>query len=135
MAQTSLEIVSPEKRLLSRSVDMVVIPAAEGELGVLPGHAPMIVLLQGGIIRLYQNGQVTDRLYVAGGFAEITPERCTVLADQALPVAEISATEAEKRLADAEAAYATVDKLDITALDAAMESIQAARAMVEAARH
>ncbi|AHJ65474.1 ATP synthase F1 subunit epsilon [Granulibacter bethesdensis] len=135
MAQTSLEIVSPEKRLLSRSVDMVVIPAAEGELGVLPGHAPMIVLLQGGIIRLYQNGQVTDRLYVAGGFAEITPERCTVLADQALPVAEISAAEAEKRLADAEAAYATVDKLDITALDAAMEAIQAARAMVEAARH
>ncbi|AHJ63946.1 ATP synthase epsilon chain [Granulibacter bethesdensis] len=135
MAQTSLEIVSPEKRLLSRSVDMVVIPAAEGELGVLPGHAPMIVLLQGGTIRLYQNGQVTDRLYVAGGFAEITPERCTVLADQALPVAEISAAEAEKRLADAEAAYATVDKLDITALDAAMESIQAARAMVEAARH
>ncbi|ABI62953.1 ATP synthase F1 subunit epsilon [Granulibacter bethesdensis] len=135
MAQTSLEIVSPEKRLLSRSVDMVVIPAAEGELGVLPGHAPMIVLLQGGTIRLYQNGQVTDRLYVAGGFAEITPERCTVLADQARPVAEISATEAEKRLADAEAAYATVDKLDITALDAAMESIQAARAMVEAARH
>ncbi|APH57883.1 ATP synthase epsilon chain [Granulibacter bethesdensis] len=135
MAQTSLEIVSPEKRLLSRSVDMVVIPAAEGELGVLPGHAPMIVLLQGGTIRLYQNGQVTDRLYVAGGFAEITPERCTVLADQALPVAEISAAEAEKRLADAEAAYATVDKLDITALDVAMESIQAARAMVEAARH
>ncbi|APH55373.1 ATP synthase epsilon chain [Granulibacter bethesdensis] len=135
MAQTSLEIVSPEKRLLSRSVDMVVIPAAEGELGVLPGHAPMIVLLQGGTIRLYQNGQVTDRLYVAGGFAEITPERCTVLADQALPVAEISAADAEKRLADAEAAYATVDKLDIKALDAAMESIQAARAMVEAVRH
>ena len=52
-----LEIVSPEKLLLSRPVDMVVIPAAEGEMGVLPEHAPMIVLLRGGIVRLYQGEQ------------------------------------------------------------------------------
>ena len=50
-----LEIVSPEKLLLSRPVEMVVIPAAEGEMGVLPGHAPMIVLLRGGVIRLYED--------------------------------------------------------------------------------
>ena len=54
---TSVEIVSPEKLLLSRPVDMVVIPAAEGEIGVLPGHAPMIVLLRGGVIRLYEGTQ------------------------------------------------------------------------------
>ena len=48
-----LEIVSPEKLLLSRPVEMVVLPAYEGEMGVLPGHSPMIVLLRGGMIRLY----------------------------------------------------------------------------------
>ena len=64
----------PEKLLLSRPVDMVVIPAAEGDMGVLPGHAPMIVLLRGGTVRLYEGGQVIDRLFVSGGFAEITPD-------------------------------------------------------------
>ena len=81
-----LEIVSPEKLLLSRPVDMVVIPAAEGEMGVLPQHAPMIVLLREGIIRLYEGGRVTDSLQVSGGFAEVTPTRVTVLADTATPV-------------------------------------------------
>ncbi len=81
-----LEIVSPEKLLLSRPVDMVVIPAAEGEMGVLPQHAPMIVLLQEGTIRLYEGGRVTESLQVSGGFAEVTPTRVTVLADSATPV-------------------------------------------------
>src|ERR1700710_3204348 len=94
-----LEIVSPERLLLSRPVDMVVIPAYEGEMGVLPLHAPMIVLLRGGTVRLYENGQVTDRLFVSGGFAEITPERVTVLANEATPVAEVSRATGEARLA------------------------------------
>ena len=81
-----LEIVSPEKLLLSRPVDMVVIPAAEGEMGVLPQHAPMIVLLREGVIRLYEGARVTESLQVSGGFAEVTPTRVTVLADTATPV-------------------------------------------------
>ncbi len=129
----ALEIVSPEKLLLSRAVDMVVIPASEGEMGVLPGHAPMIVMLRGGTIRLYENGNVTEQLYVAGGFAEVTPERCTVLANEALPVAEVSRAAGEKRLAEAEASYATIDRNDVVSLDAGMDRIQSARAMVEAA--
>ncbi|HKM64572.1 MAG TPA: ATP synthase F1 subunit epsilon [Acidisphaera sp.] len=130
----ALEIVSPERLLLSRPVDMVVIPAAEGELGVMPQHAPMIVLLRGGTIRIYEGNNVTERLYVAGGFAEITPERCTVLANEAIPVAEVSREEADRRLADAEAAYAATDRNDVPALDAAMDRIQSARAMQEAAQ-
>jgi F-type H+-transporting ATPase subunit epsilon len=130
----ALEIVSPEKLLLSKPVDMVVIPAAEGDLGVLPEHAPMIVMLRGGTIAIHQGGQVTDRLYVAGGFAEITPERCTVLANEAIPVAEVSRQEGERRLAEAEAEYDAADKADVETLDAAMDRMQAARAMVEAAQ-
>lgn len=130
---TLLEIVSPDRLLLSQPVDMAVIPAAEGEMGVLPGHAPMIVLLRGGTITLHEGGRPTSQLYVSGGFAEITPERCTVLADEAIPVSEVSRRVADARLADADAAYAAADKSDIPALDAAMGRQQAARAMVAAA--
>lgn len=129
----NLEIVSPEKLLLSRPVDMVVIPAAEGEMGVLPQHAPMIVLLQGGTIRLYEGGQVVERLFVSGGFAEVTPDRVTVLANEATPVAEVVRSTGEARLAAAQAEYDRTDKTDVAALDAAMDRMQAARAMIEAA--
>lgn len=129
----ALEIVSPERLLLSRQVEMVVIPAAEGDLGVLPGHAPMIVLLRGGTISTYEGNRVTERLFVSGGFAEITTERCTVLADEALPLGEISKAEGERRLKEAESAYDATDKMDVPALDAAMARMQSARAMIEVA--
>lgn len=129
-----LEIVSPEKLLLSRPVDMVVIPAAEGEMGVLPNHAPMIVLLRGGMIRLYEGDKVTDRLFVSGGFAEVTPQRVTVLANDATPPESVSRAEAERQLARARAGYETVDKADANAVEAAMDRIQSATAMLEAAQ-
>jgi F-type H+-transporting ATPase subunit epsilon len=129
-----LEIVSPERLLMSRPVDMVVIPAEEGEMGVLVKHAPMIVLLRGGVVRLYEGGQVTERLFVSGGFAEITPARVTVLADEAMPIAELSRAEGERRLAAAQVDYERTDKKDIPALDAVMARQQSARAMIEAAQ-
>jgi F-type H+-transporting ATPase subunit epsilon len=129
-----LEIVSPERLLLSRPVDMVVLPAAEGELGVLPRHSPMIVLLRGGTIRLYEGAQVTEQLFVSGGFAEVTPDRVTVLADEATPVAAVSRAEGERRLATAQAEYDRADKMDIAAIDTAMSRLQSARAMIEAAQ-
>jgi F-type H+-transporting ATPase subunit epsilon len=128
----ALEIVSPERLLLSRPVDMAVIPGSEGDMGVLEGHTPMIVMLRGGVIALYQGEQITDRLYVGGGFAEVTPERCTVLATEATPVGELVRADAERRLADAEAAYAGIDKNDIAAEEAAQDRVLAAQAMLEA---
>jgi len=128
----ALEIVSPEKLLLSRPVDMVVIPASEGDMGVLEGHAPMIVMLRGGLISLYEGDRVTDTLFVAGGFAEVTPERCTVLANEVSPVAELDKAEGERRLAEAEATLAGLDPADIAAEDLALERAQSARAMIEA---
>ena len=131
---TLLEIVSPDKLLLSQPVDMAVIPAAEGEMGVLPGHAPMIVLLRGGTIVLHEGGRPTARLYVSGGFAEITPERCTVLADEAVPVAEVSRAAAEQRLTAARAELAGVNQMDVPGIDAAMSRVQSAEAMLAAAQ-
>ena len=131
----ALEIVSPEKLLLSQDVGMVVLPAAEGDLGVLPGHAPMIVSLRGGVISIYEDGKtVSARLFVAGGFAEITDTRCTILADEAVAVAELSRAAAQTRLAEAEAAWQATDKMDIAAIDDAQDRLYAARAMIDAAQ-
>ena len=129
---TLLEIVSPDRLLLSQPVDMAVIPAAEGEMGVLPGHSPMIVLLQGGTITLHEGGRPTSQLYVSGGFAEVTPERCTVLADEAIPVAEVSRAQAETRLQAAQA-QVTAAGTDVVAYDLAAAKVQSARAMLAAA--
>ena len=128
----NLEIVSPEKLLLSRDVDMVVIPAAEGDMGVLEGHAPMIVTLRGGVVSLYEGERVTESLFVAGGFAEISPERCTVLAGEAMPVNELERSEVEKRLRDAEEAMSQVDGNNPVEEELALERVHSARAMMEA---
>jgi F-type H+-transporting ATPase subunit epsilon len=135
MADTfQLELVSPERLLLSRQVEMAVIPSAEGEMGVLPGHAPMIVALRGGVISVRENGAESERLFVAGGFAEVLPDRVTVLADEATPVSDVSRAEAERRLSEAESALAQVTAADTAERrDAAMARVQSARAMREAA--
>ena len=128
----NLEIVTPERLLLSRPVDMVVIPASEGDMGVLEGHTPMIVMLRGGVIALYEGERVTDQMYVAGGFAEVTPERCTVLANEVLAPADLSREEGERRLAEAETALAQVEASDVVAEELALERVQSARALIEA---
>jgi F-type H+-transporting ATPase subunit epsilon len=133
MATLQFELVSPEKLLVSRAVEMATIPAAEGEMGVLPGHAPMIVALRGGVISVKENGQTTDRLFVAGGFAEVTPERCTVLADEATPVADLSRAAAESRIREAEEAYAASAGESPEKREAALTRLLSARAMLQAA--
>jgi F-type H+-transporting ATPase subunit epsilon len=129
----NLEIVTPDRLLLSQPVDMVVIPASEGDMGVLEGHSPTIVILRGGIIALYEGERVTDQMYVAGGFAEVTPERCTVLANEVLAPGDLSREEGERRVAEAEAHYATIEASDVVGEELALERIQSAQAFIEAA--
>ena len=92
------ELVSPERLLLSQEVDMVVVPGSEGNFGVLKGHALLISTLRPGVIDVYEGQVVTERIFVAGGFAEATPERCTVLADEALPPDELDRGAIEAQL-------------------------------------
>ena len=128
-----LEIVSPARLVLSRAVDMVVMPGYEGDLAAMEAHAPMITLLRGGVISIHERGAVTERLFVAGGFAEITADRCTILADDAIPLAEMSAQAARDDLAKAELAWAEVDKADIVARDAVLDRLQSTREAVRVA--
>lgn len=95
------ELVSPERLVLSAEVDMVVVPGAEGDFGVLPGHAPLISNVRPGVISVYQNRAIEARIFVAGGFAEVSNSRLTVLTEDAVAVDEIDRADAEARLAEA----------------------------------
>lgn len=99
--KVNFELVSPEKLVTSAPVDMVVVPGGEGDFGVLAGHSPMITSVRPGVIEIREEEKVVARIFVAGGFAEVTETRCTVLAEEALPVAEIDVPATEKALADA----------------------------------
>ena len=79
------ELVTPEELLVSQEVEMVVIPGGEGNFGVLPGHAPFISTIRPGTIDIYEGREIAERIFVVGGIAEVTPQRCTVLADEAMP--------------------------------------------------
>jgi F-type H+-transporting ATPase subunit epsilon len=82
MAGLHFEFVSPETVLFSGDVDQVDLPGIEGDLGVLPGHAPMVTLLRPGIVTIMREGQ-REPVIVVGGFAEMGPGGLTVLADRA----------------------------------------------------
>jgi len=129
----AFDLVSPERLLLSAEVEMVEIPGAEGDFGVLAGHAPMITALRGGVIRIHEGGEVTRRLFVTGGFCEVAAGRCTVLADEALALEELDRARAEARVAEAEAAYAAAADGEVDVREAAFARLLSARAMVEAA--
>ena len=95
--RVQFEVVTPERLLLSEMVEMVVVPGTEGNFGVLPGHAPLISSIRPGTIDVYEGQTIIRRIFIVSGIAEVTPERCTVLADEALPPDELNrgAIEAE----------------------------------------
>jgi F-type H+-transporting ATPase subunit epsilon len=127
----SLEIISPEKLLLSRPVDMVVIPGTEGDLGILPGHAKLITGLRGGLVDIYENNKITDRFFISGGFAEVSEERCSVLADDITRRSDLDPQKAQAALEAAKAAYDTTDLADHDAYIAASDRLISAQAMVD----
>lgn len=98
-----LEIVTPEAKTFSDNVDSVVIPGVEGELGVLPMHAPMMTLLEPGELRVMKNGEET-LLAVGEGFVEITQEKIAVLTDMAVKESDIDESAAEEAIRRAEEA-------------------------------
>ncbi len=128
--KVEFELVSPERLLVSQTVDMVVVPGEEGDFGVLPGHALLMSQLRPWVVEIYEGDAVTDRVFVAGGFAEVTPRRCTVLAEEALALADVGRDKASARLSEANQA---VDDARDDDERARAESEQAvAAALVEA---
>ncbi|MBT07187.1 MAG: F0F1 ATP synthase subunit epsilon [Rhodospirillaceae bacterium] len=96
--QLTFELVSPERLLFSTDVEMVVVPGDEGDFGVLAGHAPLVSTVRSGVIDVYGSDSISDRIFVAGGFAEVVAGRCTVLAEEAINLKEVEKSAVEERI-------------------------------------
>jgi F-type H+-transporting ATPase subunit epsilon len=102
MAETIVfELVTPEKLVLSVEAEMVVAPGAEGDFAVLKGHAPFVSSLRPGAIEIFEGERIAERIFVAGGVAEVANDRFTILAEQAIPVAELDRAALEAAIGDA----------------------------------
>ncbi len=124
--KVTFELASPEELLVSAVVDMVVVPGAEGDFGVLPGHAPFISTVRPGVIEVYQGDKIDQRVFVSDGFAEVNERRCTVLSSEACPVESIDRGEIDERLKHAE------DDLDDADTDGERAKAEAEIAVCEA---
>ena len=119
MPTLRLEVVTPESKTFSEDVDMVTIPGIDGELGILPLHVPLITALKPGELRVLRGGQETF-LATGGGFAEVLPDRVSILTDMALRSADIDEASAQAAMDRAKAALA--DKSIGTEAQAAAEA-------------
>ena len=114
MASTiKLEVVTPERLLVSEPVDEIIAPGYEGEFGVLPEHTQFLAILQIGILR-YRNGSDVRKMAVGGGFAEVLPDRVVVMADVAEKAEEIDVERARRAHARAEELLRTISLDDAT---------------------
>ncbi|CAI2932530.1 F0F1 ATP synthase subunit epsilon [Aminobacter niigataensis] len=95
------ELVSPERLLVSEQVESVVIPGAEGEMTVMANHAPVMTTIKPGVVTVKAVGGKEERYVVFGGFADIVPAGCTLLAESATPVKDIDRAELLRRIQDA----------------------------------
>ncbi len=103
-----LDIVTPEKKIFSGSVDNVYLPGADGEMGILPQHAGLVTALQPGVLRYLHNGKV-EILAIGSGFAEVTATKVVVLTDSALGESEIDEGNVEAAIQRAKEKLASVD--------------------------
>jgi F-type H+-transporting ATPase subunit epsilon len=117
----TLEIVTPEDRVYNDTADTVVIPTVEGEIGILPGHIPLLTQVADGELRVTK-GAETKNLVVGGGFAQIEGDRVKVLAEFAIHEAQIDENAAEKAMQRAEDALKGKQELDVAEIER-LESI------------
>ncbi|MFN0064214.1 MAG: ATP synthase F1 subunit epsilon [Myxococcaceae bacterium] len=117
MAKLSVEIVTPERRLVSTQVDEARIPGANGLFGVRPGHEPLLSVMAPGELTLTEGANI-QRFFVAGGFAQVVRDEVRVLADAAEPTSQIDVPAAQRRLAEAQAALSGLASSDPRYVDA-----------------
>jgi len=128
----AFDLVSPEKVLAQREADMVVVPGDEGDFGVLVNHAPILSLLRPGVIQVYEGNTAVERYFVDGGFAEANPSGLTVLAEAAVPMAELTLDGVRGLLRNAEEDLADTKAPSEGELARLERAVVVARARVEA---
>lgn len=117
------DLVAPERAIASVEADLVEAPGVDGEIGVLSQHAPFMTVLSPGVVRYVVDGKET-RIFVRGGFAEVTPGGLTILAEEAVPVAELNREDIKQRIKDAEEDLTDTDVQPETRLHAERELAQ-----------
>ncbi len=123
------DLVSPDRLLLSEEVDGVVVPGSEGDFGVLPNHAPVMSTLKPGVLEVSGAASGEARIFVRGGFAEVTPKGLTVLAEEAIPLAELDVAQLDQKIQDASEDVA--DAKDDATRDAAQLTLDHLRQLRE----
>ena len=129
--KVQFELVTPTRLLVSQEADMVVVPGGEGDFGVLPGHAPLLATVRPGTVDIYENNLVSEQIFVAGGFAEVSGKRCTVLAEEAMRLSEVTPEMAQERI-DATRERLQAAETDTQQQDAERD-LKAAEGMLEVA--
>jgi F-type H+-transporting ATPase subunit epsilon len=121
------ELVSPARLLFSGEVTSVQIPGSEGEMTILQGHAPVLSTLKPGVVVVHKDSGAADRIFVRGGLAEVNPGGLTVLAETAMPLAELDRAALARQVQDAEEDVA--DATDAEKKRRAAETLDYLRAM------
>jgi F-type H+-transporting ATPase subunit epsilon len=126
----AFDLVTPEKLLKSGDAEMVTIPGTEGDMGVMAGHMALISTLRPGMITVTGGSQGDERFFVSGGFAEVTAQKLTILAEEAVPANEFDSAALELRIAGAEEALnAAKSDMERTRAQLLLEQLRALRTM------
>ena len=136
MATIKVDVVSAEEHIFSGEAELVSLPGTSGELGIMPGHLPLITLIRPGFVRVHVPGeQEPEQSFVAGGVLEVQPEQVTVLADTAVRSKDLDEARAKEALAAAEAARASATgSIEIARIEAEIAALAAELAVIRKLR-
>lgn len=136
MATIKVDVVSAEEHIFSGEAELVSLPGTSGELGIMPGHLPLITLIRPGFVRVHVPGeQEPEQIFVAGGVLEVQPEQVTVLSDTAVRSKDLDEARAKEALAAAEAARASATgSIEIARIEAEITALAAELAVIRKLR-
>ena len=136
MATIKVDVVSAEEHIFSGEAELVSLPGTSGELGIMPGHLPLITLIRPGFVRVHVPGeQEPEQIFVAGGVLEVQPEQVTVLADTDVRSKDLDEARAKEALAAAEAARASATgSIEIARIEAEIAALAAELAVIRKLR-
>ena len=136
MATIKVDVVSAEEHIFSGEAELVSLPGTSGELGIMPGHLPLITLIRPGFVRVHVPGeQEPEQIFVAGGVLEVQPEQVTVLADTAVRSKDLDEARAKEALAAAEAARASATgSIEIARIEAEIAALAGELAVIRKLR-
>ena len=136
MAKIIVDVVSAEEAIFSGDAAFVALPGQEGELGILPGHVPLITRIRPGAVRIKTPDRKEENVFVAGGILEVQPDRVTVLADTAIRSKDLDEAKAKQALEEAKQSRARAqNNREIAKLEATMAALAAQLAYIRRMRH